>query len=340
MRKFLALVLVITLALSLVACGSGSASGDNNTHGNNTDGNNKVANDTGGKTGGYVGNPSDEYFMVTFLSGIDYWKYCFEGFEDAAKNIGVTAKYTGQTDTDVAGQVAVLEQVIAQNPKGIAVTAVNTTALADTIDSAIEKGISVVCFDSDSPTSKRSAYLGTGNYVAGQKSAEFLVPLVDYKGKIAVLYTVGAENSESRVQGFEDWCKENAPEVSLVKVNNAGDTTVGADNLAAALQANDDIVGVFCVDGVAGTAGPTAVAESKKDIRVLAFDVDVTVLDKVKSGEIDGTVAQGMYNMGYWSMMMLYTEANALSDKALPENLDTGVVIVTKENVDEYYPKK
>jgi len=80
--------------------------------------------------------------------------------------------------------------------------------------------------------------------------------------------------------------KQNAPEVSLVKVNDAGDTTVAADNLAAALQANDDIVGVFCVDGVAGTAGPTAVAESKKDLRVLAFDVDVTVLDKVKSGEI------------------------------------------------------
>lgn len=331
MKKFLALVIAITLALSLAACSGGSAAGDNNTGGNNKEAN---------KTGGYVGKYSDEYFMVTFLSGIDYWKYCFEGFEDAAKSIGVTAKYTGQTDTDVAGQVAVLEQVIAQNPKGIAVTAVNSTALADTIDSAIKKGISVVSFDSDSPTSNRSAYLGTGNYAAGQKSAEFLVPLVNNKGKIAVLYTVGAENSESRVQGFEDWCNENAPGISLIKVNNAGDTTVGTDNLAAALQANDDIVGVFCVDGVAGTAGPTAVAESKKDIRVLAFDVDVTVLDKVKSGEIDGTVAQGMYNMGYWSMMMLFTEANGLSAKALPENLDTGVVIVTKENVDEYYPKK
>lgn len=322
MKKFLALVLAITLAFSLAACG-GSATGADNEEVN-----------------GYVGNSSDEYFMVTFLSGIDYWKYCFEGFEDAAKSIGVTPKYTGQTDTDVAGQVAVLEQVIAQNPKGIAVTAVNSTALADTIDSAIKQGISVVSFDSDSPTSNRSAYLGTGNYAAGEKAAEFLVPLVNNKGKIAVLYTVGAENSESRVQGFEDWCKENAPAVSLVKVNDAGDTTVATDNLAAALQANDDIVGVFCVDGVAGTAGPTAVAESNKDLRVLAFDVDVTVLDKVKNGEIDGTVAQGMYNMGYWSMMMLYTEANDLSDKVLPENLDTGVVIVTKDNVDEYYPKK
>ena len=79
-------------------------------------------------------------------------------------------------------------------------------------------------------------------------------------------------------------------------------------------------------------------AESGKDLRVLAFDVDTTVLDKVKNGEIDATVAQGMYNMGFWSMMFLYTEANGLSAKALPQNVDTGVTIVTKENVDEYYP--
>lgn len=64
--------------------------------------------------------------MVSFLSGIDYWKHCFEGMEDAGNALGVTTKYTGQTDSDVAGQVAVLEQVIAQSPKGIAVTCVNS----------------------------------------------------------------------------------------------------------------------------------------------------------------------------------------------------------------------
>ena len=85
---------------------------------------------------------------------------------------------TGQTDSDVAGQVAVLEQVIAQSPKGIAVTCVNSTALADTINSAKEQGISVVCFDSDSPTSDRSSYLSTGNSEAGRIAAEYLVPPV------------------------------------------------------------------------------------------------------------------------------------------------------------------
>ena len=300
MKKALALILALALSLSLFGCSPAEAPEDSPNAGG--DGTQAAA-------GAFVGNESDEYYMVSFLSGIDYWKHCFEGMEDAGNALGVTTKYTGQTDSDVAGQVAVLEQVIAQSPKGIAVTCVNSTALADTINSAKEQGISVVCFDSDSPTSDRSSYLSTGNSEAGRIAAEYLVPLCGGEGKIAVLYTVGAENSESRVQGFEAW------------------------------QANDDLVGLFCVDGIAGTAGPTAVAESGKDLRVLAFDVDTTVLDKVKNGEIDATVAQGMYNMGFWSMMFLYTEANGLSAKALPQNVDTGVTIVTKENVDEYYPK-
>ena len=108
--------------------------------------------------------------------------------------------------------------------------------------------------------------------------------------------------------------------------------------MAAALQANKDISGVFCVDGIAGTAGPTAVKEAgRDDIKVLAFDVDKTVLDMIKSGDIDATVAQGQYNMGYWSMVMLYTQAHELSDAALPEFVDTGVTIVTKDEVDDYY---
>ena len=290
-------------------------------------------------SGTLAGNPSDEYYMVSFLSGIDYWKTCFTGMEDAAKLLNVTAKYTGQTDADVAGEVAVLEQVIAQNPKGIAITCVNSTAFADTINAAIAQGIAVVTFDSDSPTSDRASYLSTGNEDAGKTAAAYLAPLCGNKGKIAVLYTVGAENTEARVKGFSDWCAANAPEVELVLVNDAGDTTQAVDNITAALQANDDIVGVFCVDGIAGTAGPTAVKESGKDLKVLAFDVDTTVLDMIKSGDISATVAQGQYNMGYWSMMFLYAEANGLSTANLPGYVDTGVTIVTKDTVDNYYVK-
>ena len=41
--------------------------------------------------------------------------------------------------------------------------------------------------------------------------------------------------------------------------------------------------------------------------------------------------------MGFWSMMMLYAEANGLTEADLPGYVDTGVTIVTKDNVDNYY---
>lgn len=46
------------------------------------------------------------------------------------------------------------------------------------------------------------------------------------------------------------------PGIEIVKVNDAGDTTAATDNMSAALQANDDLVGLFCVDGIAGIRWP------------------------------------------------------------------------------------
>jgi ribose transport system substrate-binding protein len=323
MKKLLLMLSVLLLVFSFAACNSRSGAAG-----------------TAAGASPLAGNSSEEYYMVSFLSGIDYWKTCFNGMEDAAKLYGVTAQYTGQIDADVAGEVAVLEQVIAKQPKGIAITCVNSTALADTIDSAIRQGIAVVTFDSDSPTSSRASYLSTGNEAAGEAAAAFLAPLVGNRGKIAILYTVGAENSESRVIGFKKWAAANAPGIGFVDVNDAGDTTVATDNMAAALQANGDLVGLFCVDGIAGMSGPVAVQESgKSNVKVLAFDVDRTVLDKIKSGDIAATVAQGQYNMGYWSMNFLYHLAHKLPAEGLPGYMDTGVTIVTKDTVDNYYVK-
>ena len=97
MKKALALILALALSLSLFGCSPAEAPEDSPNAGG--DG-------TQASAGAFVGNESDEYYMVSFLSGIDYWKHCFEGMEDAGNALGVTTKYTGQTDSDVAGQVA------------------------------------------------------------------------------------------------------------------------------------------------------------------------------------------------------------------------------------------
>ena len=89
MKKAISLALALAMTLSLIGCSSGTESsggGSSTSQAPTTD------------SAAFVGNESDEYYMVSFLSGIDYWKHCFEGMEDAGKALGVTTKYTGQTD--------------------------------------------------------------------------------------------------------------------------------------------------------------------------------------------------------------------------------------------------
>jgi len=125
------------------------------------------------------------YYMVTFVSGIDYWKDCFRGMQDAAEFLGVAVEYTGTPENDITAEVRVFEEVAGQNPDGILATIINPDAFIEPINNAIDGGLPVVCFDADSPLSKRYSFVGTGNYYAGVVAARYLGPQIG-EGKVAI----------------------------------------------------------------------------------------------------------------------------------------------------------
>ena len=225
----------------------------------------------------FAGNAKEEYYMVTFVSGIEYWKGCFAGMKDAADLLGVKAIYTGAPQADVNQQVTVLEQVTAKRPAGIAVTCSNPDGLRAPIDKAIEAGIPVVTFDADSPLSKRYCYLGTGNYNAGAMAARYLAKLIGGKGEVAVSTVTGQLNHEERKAGFMETLEKEYPNVKVVNVgNDNNDQTIAATLVAGFLQAHPNLSGVFCTDALGGVGAATAVREANKvgKVRIVSFDTD------------------------------------------------------------------
>lgn len=302
--------------------------------------------------GPFVGDSKEEYYMVTFVSGIEYWKGCFAGMEDAAKLLGVKAIYTGAPQADVNQQVTVLEQVIAKQPAGIAVTCSNPDGLRAPIDLAIEAGIPVVTFDADSPLSKRYCYLGTGNYNAGAMAARYLAGLIGGKGEVAISTVTGQLNHEERKAGFIETLAREYPDVKVVATgNDNNDQTIAATLVAGFLQAHPNLSGIFCTDALGGVGAATSVREADKigKVRIVSFDTDQGTLDLIKEGIIDASIAQGTWNMGYWSMLMLYSVRHDLVKPVegwqtkginpLPGVVDTGTNVVTKENVEAFYVK-
>lgn len=286
------------------------------------------------------------YYMVSFLSGIDYWKDAFRGMQDAAEYLGVEAIYTGTPEYDITAEVRVLEETLAQQPDGVVLTVIQADALQPTIDTAIDNGTALVTFDADSPLSKRYSFLGTGNYYAGVVAARYIGPLVG-AGKAAVITVPSQNNLALRTQGFIDTLVAEFPDVvsgdSFI-VDNQNTAEGAASGLAALLQAEPDITGVFSTNASAAVGSSQALREAGviESVHHIGFDFDEGTLDLIDSGQLGATLAQGTWQMGYWGMMYVYAVRNAMIESVsdwkaagispLPPNVDTGVVVINKEN--------
>ena len=305
----------------------------------------------GWQDGGLRGSLGEHYVMVTFQSGMEYWRNVLKGFEDGGDALGVSVDYRGATRYDAEEQITVLEQVIAKKPAGIAISVKDPEALTPAINKAVEAGIPVVLFDADAPDSMAYSFLGTDNYNAGALAADRMAQVTGETGKIGIITVPGQQNHEERVQGFRETLSLNYPGMSVVQlIDGKGDTVVSREAAEAMIRQVPDLKGIFVTESAGGSGAADAViaASRTEDIRIIAFDTNKSTLDHISDGTITASIAQGTWNMGYWSLQYLFHLQHGLTVPAptlgndvspLPGRVDTGLSVVTKENVNDYYAK-
>jgi ribose transport system substrate-binding protein len=301
---------------------------------------------------GIQGEINEKYVMVTFMSGIDYWKNALKGFEDAAQLLNVSVEYHGATQYDVHEMVTVLEQIIAKKPAGIAITAMDPEKLNVTINKAVDAGIPVVLFDSDAPKSDALSFLGTNNYNAGVTAAHKIADLTGKNGEVAVISLPSQLNHQQRYAGFKDTIEQQYKDIDIVMLmDGKGDQIKSQMAAYELMNSYPNLSGIFVTEANGGIGVGNAIKEARKlsQIKIISFDTDKGTLDMVKNGIISATLAQGTWNMGYWSLQYLFHIHHQLVQPVsnwnegdvplLPINVDTGISVVTQNNVDNYYAK-
>ena len=71
------------------------------------------------------------------------------------------------------------------------------------------------------------------------------------------------------------------------------------------LKSQPDITGFFSTEANAGVGIAQAARSAGRDVRIIGFDTYKSTLDLIQSGEIDATIAQGTWDMGYKSLHFL-----------------------------------
>ena len=338
MKRFATLALTLAMLLTL-ATGCGGKAADSGS----------TPSGEAGVTS--IGDANDVYYMISYLSTLEFWDDAIRGFEDAAAIYGAQTKYTGAPGVDAAAQITVLEQVMATNPAGIAITCCDATALEDTINKAIAQGIEVVCFDADSAGSNRYSILQTGNETAGEMLADTTAMALGEKGEVAICFSVGSPTHEARAAGIRNGIAKYSGMKVVAESNYDGEQTDAASVAAALIQGNPNLDAIFVTNANGALGAAAAVREAGKTdtIKVIGFDTDGGMFEAIDNGEIFCTAKQGAYNMGFWSMQFLFCVKNDLVNPVdgwrekglnpLPVSVDTGVTIVDKDNLAAYYSK-
>ena len=241
--------------------------------------------------------------------------------------------------SDAVEQAGIIESLIERKVDGIAISVNDADALKESIDKAVDAGIPVVTFDSDSPKSKRLAYYGTANRPSGRMMAEYLVKLMGKKGNIGILMgTPGAPNLEERKAGILEYLKDY-PDIKIVAtVYCYDDVNKGVSEMEAAMAAHPELTGWILPGAWALFTPPPGPFASKKPGSVIVVSIDALPeqLDYVRQGYVQVLLGQKLWNWGYESVRML---KDIKEGKKVEGVFDSGVDVITKENVEQYAEK-
>ncbi|MCU0494043.1 MAG: sugar-binding protein [Chloroflexaceae bacterium] len=244
----------------------------------------------------------------------------------------------GPVAADAVAQMQLIESVAVSGVDAIAVSCNDPTACIEPINGAVEAGIPVMTWDSDSPASKRFTFLSIDNYQAGRAAAQLLVDSMGTSGKVALLTGVpGAWNLEERMRGFREAIADypNIEIVALVPTNE--DINLGVQRVEETMQKHPDLNGWFFVGlwplfAERGSMPLWEEATTRRGLKTVSFDTLPLQLDLLHDGYLAGLVGQKYWGWGADSVQILYDYL--INDKRFPSFIDSGMDIVTARNVD------
>lgn len=268
-----------------------------------------------------------------------YWKSVEAGAKEAGRDLGVNIIYKGSMqEDDRAGQISVVEQFASDNVSGIVLAPVDNVALVPAVQAAMAKKIPVVIIDSSLDGSAGKdfvCYVGTNNTLAGKMGGEELAKLLGGKGKYVLLrYAEGSASTMQREAGFLSAMKEN-PGMTPLVINRYAGTSV-SEAKATALNLLDQIRqanGIFCPNE-STTVGMLDVLEENNlagKIHFVGFDSTPTLVAALRKGELDAIVSQDPTKMAYEGVRACL---GAIRGEAQPADIDSGVQLITRDNLD------
>ena len=275
----------------------------------------------------------------------EFWKSIHAGAVKAGRELETDGRtieliWKGPLrEDDREQQVQVVENFIGRRIDGMVLAPLDSQALVGPVETAGRAKIPVVIIDSGLNTDRIVSYIATNNYLGGELAADRLAELLGGDGKALMLRCqVGSASTEEREAGFLNRIRGRHPGVQIVSSDQHGGATrdtayrasqnllnrFGREVEAIFTPNESTTVGMLLAMRDAGLAGGRVI--------LVGFDSGEQLVGALKDGDLQGLVSQNPFQMGYLGVKTL---VDHIDGKPVDPMVDTGVTLVTPENIDD-----
>jgi simple sugar transport system substrate-binding protein len=298
--------------------------------------------------GDFPATPKWKFVFVNHVTTNPFFTPTQYGAQDACALLNCEFQWTGSKDSIVAEMVNATNTAISAKADGIAIAVVDKDAFRGPVDQALAAGIPVVSYNADGARddvgTSRLGYIGQGLYDSGfQLGQRALDSGLDSGEVVGFIATPGALNIQPRIDGASDAIKQSGKSLKFTAVGTNADVTRGLSIIDAYAQGHPDLAGMLAVDaGSTQSVGQVVEKYSMRDknLKVAGgFDLVPETLNAIKGGSLDYTIDQQPYLQGFLPVLYLYLYKLS-GGLIFPPETNTGLLFVTKDNVDPYLQTK
>lgn len=268
-------------------------------------------------------------------AGNPFWAAVERGAVEKGKELGIDVIVLAPpAESDVAAQIAQIEDQLAKGIKGLALAPTDPNALQPVVAEAIADGVPVVFIDTKG-SNEGVTYIGTDNEVGAALAAKHICDNVPAGSEVAILTGIVTQSTgKARADGARTGLSACGLKI-VAEQTGEWDRAKGLSVMENIITGNPSIKAVFASnDNMAlGAVEALKSAAMLDKVMVVGFDANPDAAASILAGEMTASVAQSPYNMGALGVESVLKLAKG---EKLEPVIDTGTVLVTKENAEKY----
>jgi ribose transport system substrate-binding protein len=263
---------------------------------------------------------------------VDFWQILEQGVRQAAEDFGAEVEITGPSkEGNIDEQIEIINRAAETRPDAIVLAAADYNKLVVPVAETMARGVPVLTVDSFINSEAAVSQIGTANYEAGGKLANYLKAQLPEGSLIGILsYVRESSTAIEREEGLRGGI-DGYFQILPTRYNNDNIDQAASDTMELMFMDKPPDA-IIALNEVSARGVVLAISRVKDANRTLflTFDSNIAIIEGIKSGRIGGTVVQKPYNMGYQAVK---TAVNLLNGQVPSKRIDTGSELVTRENL-------